>query len=163
MLIFCCDSGSFIRVTLSNLAQQAALQDLLIPNIGEIQNSLSEEYNFVTFLIPVGKFRESNAHQPTNSGIVLHTKLQIHGQHCTPSYRFRNITAHQATVSGLALHTKLQIQVQYCTPSYRFRNNSSHQATNSGIVLHTNLQIRPSTRIFFLAKLFAFIVRLDVV
>jgi hypothetical protein len=83
---------------------------LLIPNIGEIPNGLSDEFHFVTFLIPVGKFRESTAPQPTNSGVVLHTKLQIQGYHCTPSYRFRDITAHKATDSGIALHTKLQIQ-----------------------------------------------------
>jgi len=52
---------------------------LLISNIEEIPTTLSEEIHFVTFLIPVGKFRESTAHQPTNSGIVLHTKLQIQG------------------------------------------------------------------------------------
>jgi len=67
----------------NNVAQLVALQDLLFPNNGEIPTSLSEEFHFVTFLIPLGKFRESTAHHPTNSGIVLHTKLRIQGWHCT--------------------------------------------------------------------------------
>jgi hypothetical protein len=50
---------------------------LLILHIGEIPTSVNEEFHFVKFLIPVGKFREITAHHSTNTGIVLHTKLQI--------------------------------------------------------------------------------------
>jgi hypothetical protein len=100
----------YALLTLNNLAQYVAFQDLLIPNFEEIPASLSEEFYFVTFLIPAGKFRESTAHQATDSGIALHKKLQIQGYYCTPVYRFWDSTVHQATDSGILLHTRLQIQ-----------------------------------------------------
>ena len=100
----------YALLTISNLAQYVALQDFLILNIEEILTSLSEEFHFVTILIPVEKFRESTAHQATDSGVALHTKLQIQGYYCTPGYSFWDRTAHQATDSVVTLHTKLQIQ-----------------------------------------------------